>query len=320
VERVREEFRDRHVVVFKLDVMTDPQRAFGGINLANSLAPILRHEIDQKGRRVIFWVERAIAGGVFVPLTGPTIYFTPDGVMGGIGSLDQFDLGDEMVNEKLIGARLGVAEGYVIRSGYGENGVNVMRAMLRPQYELWVDRTGAEPETMLREPRASDGPNWERVAAAGQPFNMNTELAFDIGISEGTVRSVEELAFELGVDRNYVVLDDNDAEDEIDAWEDELIRALEKVVPNYGADLWEEYNDIEVEGDYRERRRAISQKISVLQQIRSVFRRYEDYLDPSGTQRAQIEVEIERWRQIRRGGEFGGGGGGGGGAGGGGRR
>jgi len=297
VEVVREDLRDKNIVVFKLDIATNPEQAFDGINTANTIAPLLRDQIDQRGRRVIFWVESAVAGGVFIPLTGPELYFDEGGQMGGIGSLDQFTTGDKLVDEKLIGARLGVAEGYVIRAGYGENGVNVMRAMARPQYHLWVDRTGATPRTMLREPRASDGPNWEQVSAPGRPFNLTAEMAFDIGLSRGTVGTVEDLAFQLGIDRNYVVIDENDAEEEVDRWEEEFMRALERVIPSWGGEWWEELEEIEVEGDAREQRRAISQKISKLNQIRSVFRRYEAYLDPSGTQQADIEVRLERWRQ-----------------------
>ncbi len=327
-EVVHPDARDRHLIVLKLDVDTDPRMGFDGIWQVNSMADVLWKEIDFKGRRVVFWIEEAAAGGAFVPLTGPEVYFTEGGQLGGIGSLDQMSFGgDAEVDEKQISLRLGNAEGFAIRAGFGENGVNVIRAMARPHNPLWIDRSTVPARTLLRTPRASEGPNWEVVSAPGVPLNLNAEQAFDLGISSGTVSTIEELAFALGIDRNYVVIDDeqHDAHDIIDRWADEVERALDRVRQPDG-DLWRDFEDIQVEGDYRERTRARGQKIRILERISSILRRYEDYLDQSGNIRAQIAVEIEQLKQQQQmdrpgrdgGGQGGGGGRGGGGSGGGG--
>jgi hypothetical protein len=299
VTRVAEGARDKNIVVFKINLDTPGQSAFGGINFANRVAPILREQQDQRGRRVVFWVDQALQGGAFVPLTSSELYFTGDGRLGGIGSLDAFRTGDVMVDEKLIGARLGVAEGYVIRAGYGENGVNLMRAMARPQFTLAVNTSGGRAETLLRQPRPADGPNWRIVSGPGQPLNLDADLALKLNVSKGTVDTIDQLAFAMGIDRNYKLIDDNNSERILDEWRDEFRRALDRVQQPNG-EFWRDLADLREQAsearDRRDRERAIGRMIRKLREIRSVYARYDSYLDPGGQARASIDFQIEQLR------------------------
>ncbi|MFX8523840.1 hypothetical protein ABTM10_20375, partial [Acinetobacter baumannii] len=75
-------------------------------------------ETIRSGKRVVFWIKRAMVGAAFLPFVSKEIYFLPEGRMGGIGTLQDFDLGDKRVNEKQISLRLGHAEGIAIQGGY----------------------------------------------------------------------------------------------------------------------------------------------------------------------------------------------------------
>jgi hypothetical protein len=303
VKRVVPEARDKNIVVFRLSVSTMEGTAFRGMYTANDLAPIFREEIDQKGRRVVFWVDEATQGGVFVPLTGPELYFAPSGFMGGIGSLDEFKTGDTLVDEKLIGAMLGQATGYVIRAGYGEAGSHIVQAMARPQYFFAVNTSGGRADTMLREPQPSDGPNWRVISSPGQALQLDDDLAQKLNISRGTVSSIDDLAFELGIERNYKVIEDNRAVVMLERWADDFREAIEQVNTRNG-ELWIEHSELieqmnaaETVNEYNRYR---GQAIRKLRQIRSVIGRFADYLDPNGQWRASIDVDIEVLRQMNR--------------------
>jgi len=300
VERVLPEARDKNIVVLRLNLDTSRGSAFRGMYTTKQIADLIGDEIDQKGRRVVFWVESALQGGVFVPLTGPDVYFTSNGVLGGIGSLDEFKTGDDMVDEKLIGAMLGQAEGFVIQAGYGENGANIVKAMARPQYTFAVNTSGGRGETMLRAPRPQDGPNWRVIATPGVALNLNADLAQKLNISKGTVDSIDDLAFALGIDRNYKVIDDHRADRILERWSDEWMTAIERINRRNG-ELWIELAELEEERgqaeDVREWNRIRGRMIRKLREIRSVINRYENYFDPGGTWRADIDVQIEILKQ-----------------------
>ncbi len=335
--RVPSELRDKHLVIVKLDTQTDPRQGFDGIWRTEDIAPVVEDQLVDKKRRVIFWIENAGGGASFLPWVSPEIYFTNDGIMGGIGSLDDFDIGDEMVNEKQISLRLGHAEGFAIKGGYAEIGPPIIRAMARQQNWLSVRWEGGKPIFRAAEPPEGEGHLWQVLTDDGEGDNedefafkgndilrIDSDLALKLGLADGIADDIDDLAFELGVDASYAeVNEDNRANKIMEKWEEEINTAIENISrnPRTPGKLRIDYSEIKVTGSYTDRRKARGKQIYILKQIRSILTRYAEVFDPDGTQRAQLDVDIEIHKQeqiadkngSRRGGGNTRGGGGGGG-------
>ena len=312
--RVPSELRDKHIVVLRLDTQTDPRRGFDGIWRAEDIAPVVEDEIVGKGRRVVIWIENALGGASFMPWVSPEIYFTNDGLMGGIGSLDEFDIGDEMVNEKQISLRLGHAEGFAIKGGYAEIGPPIIRAMARQQNWLCVRWEGGKP--IFREAAPPEGEEhlWQVLTDSGEGeyedpeetaykgndvLRINSDLALKLGLADGVADDIDDLAFELGVDASYAEVKDNRANKIMEKWETDIDYAMEQVSrdPRSPGELWIQYQSVQVGGTLRERTKLRGQQLNILRQIRSIVNRYAEVLDADGNWRAQLDVQIESHKQ-----------------------
>jgi hypothetical protein len=307
--RVPSELRDKNIIVIRLDTQTDPRRGFDGIWRAEDLAPVVEEQIVGKGRRVVIWIENALGGASFMPWVSPEIYFTNDGIMGGIGSLDTFDMGDEMVNEKQISLRLGHAEGFAIKGGYAEIGPPIIRAMARQQNWLCVRWEGGKPIFRAAEPPEGEEHLWQVLTDSGEGeyedpeetaykgndiLRINSDLALKLGLADGIADDIDDLAFELGVDASYAEVEDNRANKIMVKWEEDIERAIDNVSrnPNSPGELWIEYGSINVGGTLRERTKLRGQQINILKRIRSIVNRYAEVFDADGTWRANLDVEI----------------------------
>ncbi len=303
--------RQNHIVVLKVDMFSQP--GYGSIFRAKELAPIVMDEITLKGRRVVFWVDHASGGAAFFPWVSPEIYFTEDGVLGGIGDLDEFTSGDHMVDEKLIGAFLGAAEGFAIKGGYGEH-LPAMRAMIRRQNWLAVRFEGGRPVYLTRLPTAADGEGWQILSDSGEgdykdtsttsgndTFVLEAEWATKLGIARGTADTIDDLAFALGVHRSYTELDNIRGPKVFEDWTRRIDDAIALVNPNElpgvpVGRLWREFAEIQVGGNYQERRRDRGRKLNILQQIRAMATRFAEVFDTDGAWRAQLDVMIAQLR------------------------
>lgn len=307
--QVYPELRDRNIVVIKLDTETDPRRGFDGIWRTEDISPVVEDQLIRKQRRVVFWIEKANGGAAFLPWISPEIYFMSDGEMGGIGSLGDFNMGDEMVNEKQISLRLGHAEGFAIKGGYDEIGAAIIRAMARQQNWLCVKWVGGRPVFLEAEPPEAEknewivltddgiGKNKDEFAYKGNDvLRLNADMAFKLGVSRGTADTIDELAFELGVSHNYVEVKDNRASKVLERWKDQIDRAIADINGRDGR-LMVEFAEINVAGDYNDRRRLRGRQLRLLEQIRSTYGRFAEVLDPAGTARADIDVQIAQIRQ-----------------------
>ncbi|MEC9374710.1 MAG: hypothetical protein VYC34_12735, partial [Planctomycetota bacterium] len=119
------------VIVIKLDAEAAGGPA--GVFVAEYIGPIFEELIYQDGQRVVFWVDQAVGGAGLLPFVCPEIYFTSEGIMGGLSGIGETDTGDSLVDEKLIGAYLGHAEGFAIKGGYDPK---LIKAMSR--IEEWL--------------------------------------------------------------------------------------------------------------------------------------------------------------------------------------
>ncbi len=312
------EVRDQHILVVKMDCESDPRQTFNAVFTAEELGPLFEKEMQGRGRRVVFWIDQAADGASFLPWLSQDIFFTPEGRMGFQQDLEDFSSGDDMVDEKLISARLGHYHGFAIDGGYGEMGPQIINAMARSRYWLSYRLVGGKPELSRREytdemaeegwillTDNGKGKNKDKDEKRIRNFNdlliLNARVAQILGVSKGVAETIDDLAFELGVGRNYEVVE-GDAEEIFDRWVEEKEYAFRLINPNPSqqyplGDLWVEFNDIEVTGDYFERRRALKRQIAKLNDIRGWVKRFEEVWDPGGQFVSELTVMIE---QIRK--------------------
>ncbi len=244
-------------------------------------------EVWDEEPTIVFWVKNAMGSAAFLPFLSDTMYFHPEGRIGGIrGVYLQFQQGDEVVKEKLVAASLATAKGMVIASGYEPK---IIEAMARGDYTLSYRLEGGRPVYLEREPQSTDeflltnnalqegkqdsiedlargrGTNW---------LTLDAETARVLGISKGTASSIDDLLFELGIARNYEMVGDGDRI--MNNWSDSIKRTEDAL-----SRLWREYNEIQVNSDeWNERRRQRGQQRAKLQQMIGLLERYKEAIVP----------------------------------------
>jgi hypothetical protein len=300
---VKPEFRESHVVVLRMDAGTNPRQGFDGLFRVEDLAPIIEEQIVGRHRRVVFWVERAENGAALFPWVSREMYFTNDGIMGFTGDLQDFSIGDEMVDEKQISLRIGHAEGFAVKGGYDPT---LIKPMVRSKYWLAVRFEGGEPVYLTRKPKPEDGEGWVILTDDGEGENedkkargandllvLDQEWAQKLKVSRGTVDTLDDLAFQLGTEKNYKKVESK-ADDIMSGWRKEVEDFLKQVSrnPNSPGRLWRDFNEIRVEGDYDQRTKGRMRQLQILKQIRSLFVRYKEFADPDGSAVADIDVQI----------------------------
>ncbi len=303
--------RDRNIIVLKLETGSDGR---ADVFLAEDLVPVVKEQIVDRGRRVIFWIDRATGSAAVFPFVSPDIYFTPEGRLGGIADLDEFDVGDHLVNEKQISLRIGHAEGFLIKGGYGDH-IPALRAMLRKQEWLFVRFEGGKPIYLNREPEEKDGPDWtmlsddgdgdnkdEAVLIGNDMFLLEPDWAEKLGISDGTAETIDDLAFRLGVQRNYKAMEKNKAQKAADAWKTGIDEAIKNVNPRETEErrlgkLWREFNEVPAGSDFEERKKGRGRKTTLLRQIRAIVTKYAEVFDANGGWRSELDVSLSRLAQ-----------------------
>ncbi len=315
-KQVRIDRREKNIVVLKMDCRTDPRRGFDGIWAAEKLAPTIQRE-RAKGRRIVFWVENAGGGAAFLAFMGPEIYMMREGWMGGVGTLDDFDMGDHLVNEKQISLRLGHAEGLALYGGYGEVGVQIVRAMTRKQFWFAARLVGGKPEVILEDPREDSelhGAGWTILSDDGKGSNADDEdelkgndvlvleadWAQKLGMTQGVADDVDELAFALRIDRNFFELPETRSEKILEGWTEEIENVIDQIAPGSKGgpprgDLWIKFD--EVPKFATSTGQIFGQRIRILKRIHSLLGRYAEVLDPGAGQRGNIELQIEQLKQ-----------------------
>lgn len=296
---------DPDAIVVRMDC--DTPGGFDGLWRAEELVPIIEDAMSD-GHRVAFWIERAIGGAAFLPLISPDIYFTSDGRMGGVGTLQDFDIGDKRVNEKQISLRLGHAEGIAIAGGYRPE---IVRAMARQDYWLLAKLESGAPQlmTLEREPPAEllsdgwivlsddgDGKNEDTdediVRGRGNDvLNLDADLAQKLLVSDGVAEDLSDIAFALGLGSDYIELEGR-GQKFLDDWSDDMERAIDTLQR-----LRQRADEIQPQRADDEARRQLGQKIRYLREMRSILTTYAEVLDPSAGQRGNLEIEIDVVKQ-----------------------
>jgi hypothetical protein len=248
----------------------------------------------------VMWVEDAIGPASLLALAWPDLYMTSRARFGGMGGLipnirKQWD--DPDVREKMVAAWAGIFKGLVSQGGYPES---LGDAMLYPEALLSVSFEGRKvkfrPDT--------DG-TWVIDSRKDFAANFDSMLAEDVGLSDGTADSLDDLMFLLGY-REFQKIDTGEKTYE------EYVKAWRKAFED-AWDLFLEAND--QSGDARGLGRAKSNYekiVNIMKRFPAVEQRFRGRGAPG---RLELEIQIDQLKeQIRAAnqGTRGGGGGGGG--------
>ena len=295
---------DADVIVVKMDATQDERVGFNGLFTAERMLPPFE-EAMRDGKRVVFWIKRATVGAAFLPLVSKEIYFMPDGRMGGIGTLQNFDLGDKRVNEKQISLRLGHAEGIAIQGGYDPI---LVRAMARAGRWLAVNFKGGKPQYITTKPtpeQLADG--WivltddaegdnkdtdEQIVrgTANDVLSLNADMALRLNVSKGTAEDMDRLVFAMGLGSEHTMVEGK-AQKILDDWSKNVADATEEL--RHIRDRIQTFQQKPNEDP----KTALGRRASLLRDMRSVMSTYAEVFDPEGQQRQQIDEEIEKIRQ-----------------------
>ncbi|MCC5786673.1 MAG: hypothetical protein JJU33_08235 [Phycisphaerales bacterium] len=264
---------------------------FSEMQMTDDIMHLLRVDMQQifdTPPRVVFWVKQALGGSCFLPLISREIYFHPSGRMGGVGNLDLLFGGmDEVVRQKLISANIEIAKGIAIAGEYPPEIIEAM-AMRRQvwSYRLeggrpvfrqgWPD-AGRGEILLTDDGRGENADTIEQIVRGegNDTLTMTADLALTLGVSRGTVRTLDDLLLEIGVGRNFTRVDER-AERIVAGWSRDLVNSERRL-----RQLFREFQEIQVQGDYNERTRARGRQIRTLeQQILPLIRRFDGSINP----------------------------------------
>ncbi|MDX9912730.1 MAG: hypothetical protein RBS39_12945 [Phycisphaerales bacterium] len=275
----------------KEEALGNDLASFDQLFRAEDIEPIFSKDIEREWPnppKTVFWVKQAMGGAAFLPLVCKNIYFAPDARMGGIGNLAGMfgGMGDEVVRQKQESLRMGHAEGMAIQGGYDPI---LVRAMARKDVKLVY--SVVDGKVVLRDGDADASKGEIQVTDSGDKeeeddivalargegndvLTINAEWARKLGVSKGTVSSIDDLLFELGIDKNAEIV--NGRSDRImDTWSSG-VKDAERTLQR----LWREFNETPVQGDYTERTRGRGIRQGKLNDMERLIRRYEESINP----------------------------------------
>ncbi|MBL8764703.1 MAG: hypothetical protein JNM07_10590 [Phycisphaerae bacterium] len=316
------------IIVIKLDceykymgeelpdfVPNDAGPAFNQLETARQLSTMFTDDIrdDQDWTikpRVVMWVRKALGGAAFLPFAAPDIYYTSDALHGGVGGLETIfnGVGDKVAQEKQYSLRLKRAEGLAIKGGHEPK---LVRAMARTDYVLSVSFEGGQPvyhedasgDVLLTDDGKDPNKDTEQAVVRFQgndTLTLNADMAYKLGLSKGTVDTLDQLLFELGVSKNASM---------VQAKQDKILEDWGKDVTQAERDfrrLWRQHNETQVQGTWDERSRARGKRIQILKQIKALLERFKEAINPRAIEGApndwttQINIMIDRLEQEQR--------------------
>lgn len=278
----------------QMDFLWDAEH-FNLLDKARELDTLLADRVNydpnfKKRPRMVAWVKKALGAGAFLPFTFPEIYFTSDAHMGGIGGMENYrKMGDQVVQEKMRGIVTARAKGLAEKGGHD---ARIIEAMTRGEYILSYRVAGGKVELLERMPETPDEillkddgrVNQERtdslqdiVRMKGNDYlTLDALTAFNIGFSDGTADTVDELLSKLGVTRDYAIVK-NTSGKVLNDWSREISKAEADI-----GKLIRSYRGVEVKapGGYKERTAARTQQKNYLRQVQSIAKTYGEAINP----------------------------------------
>jgi hypothetical protein len=134
-------------------------------------------------------------------------------------------------------------------------------------------------EFLLTDDAQGSNEDGETALARGEGndcLTLTADIAYKLGVSKGTVDSLDDLLFQLGIARNGQVVK-GQSEQVLKGWRDGLASA-KRQLPK----LWRDFNDVQVKapGGYQQRSQARGQQKSILEQMQAIEKKYEEALNP----------------------------------------
>ena len=192
------------------------------------------------------------------------------------------------------------AEGTAIKNGYDPA---IIRGMARQQNWLCYRFRHGRVEFLEHEPREIDGDGWviltddgkgdykdEMLTRGNDVLNLDAQTAREIELSKGTFDDIDDLVFSLGIRGEYDLIEGR-AERNFEEWRDRVELALDQYL-----ELNDDLNDVG-----RSRDSAVKQlgkQRSILRKIRGLMSTYEEIMDPTGNDRAGIDIQLEQIREA----------------------
>ncbi len=265
-----------------------------------------------KKPRLVGYIKKALGPAAFLPFICPELYFAPGAMHGGVGGLDHMldGVGDKVAQEKQYSLRQKRAEGLAEKGGHDPR---IIRAMARIDYVLSYRMVGGKAEFLERLPESADeflltddgeGERRDGLDAliryqGDDVLTLTSVVAERIGFSKGTATDIRELMYRLGFTRDYVEVKGR-GNDILKSWGEEVDRAESNL-----RRLAQQFGNVEVRapGEYRERTAARTQQKNLLREIRGIFNRYRESLDPRRIPQIDlqtIDIMIDRIEQAQR--------------------
>lgn len=297
---------------FVLDERHDDEHNFESFFQAEQMIPVIAEDVTNPNQsselpEVYFWVNRAMGGMAFLPMTTRNVFFTSSGAMGGIGDLDSIFEGEEQAfAKKQQGLRRTAVEGWLLSGGHH---AEIGKAMMRQGYVLSYRLRNGKVDFLEDYPESDPTGGWTLLTDDGEGDNKDTDaeivrqqgndtltlradVARRLGFSLGTFDDIEGILEHLGIEESSVVLDDKDD----DGFADQADR------------IFQTYRDglERARRDYQETQRELAEaetlarRIQKLRELISILDRYPEVLDPQGGLRSNLRLQIEEARNEQR--------------------
>ncbi len=260
--------------------------------------------------KIVAWVKKALGPAAFLPFVFHDIYFTSDAHHGGVGGLDALleGRGDEVVRQKQRSLRLAWVKGLAEEGGHD---MRIMKAMCWGDYILSYRIVGGQVEF---EEKMPPSPEWfllkddgavnkdhadsmqDIVRMKGNDFlTLDARQAYDIGFSNGTADTLDELLGKMGITRNYSQLKGKSGVI-LKEWSANITKSELEV-----GKLLRMYRGVQVKapGQYEQRTAARGERIRLLQQVQSILKQFGEGINPETVGDpdrtiTQIDVTIDR--------------------------
>lgn len=295
------------------------QDVFNQLELCRELETLMTDDINNNPLwttrpKVVMWIKKGLGSPAFLALPIRDLYFHPEGHLGGIGYLDLLfeGVGDEVAREKQRGLRLGRVLGLSNKGGYDRR---VLEAMMRGDYALSYRMVGGKPvffENQEAPPDAFVLSNGGTPRDTGDDLvrmkgknvlTLDAQTALNLGVSKGTVATLDQLLSAMGIERNFTVVRDQ-GERELRRWRETILRAETDI-----RNLWARFQNTEINGETPARRNAQrDQRIGALNRIKTILAEYGEAIsgevlpvgnDPVSCAR-QLDVIIEQLQAQKR--------------------
>lgn len=251
----------------------------------------------KKKPQLIMWVKRALGGTAFIPFVSRDIYYASEAHHGGIGYMEEMfkGVGDEVAQEKQYSLRLGRAEGLAVKGGYDPRIIKAMSrsetvlsySIINGKAELYDDTSGDFVLTIDGSKEESKDNYEDIIRFKGKAvLTLDAPTALKLGISKGTVDSMDDLLSELGIARNSKVVKGK-AEKIFESWSEE-VNGAERDFIKY----WKDFGQVQVAGaTAAERNKGRAQQIGILKKIAELLKKYKEAINPRAIQGAPAQWE-----------------------------